>query len=79
MKLQEIRRYDPDWEYIEIGIRKDPVHLQMVIPPKYALSKVVETIKKNTNRSLNKKFVFLKKYFGTDKVSGVKDILFLHW
>jgi len=57
IKLQEIRKYYPDWEYIEIGIKK------MVIPPKYALSKVVETIKKNTSRSLNKKFSFLKKVY----------------
>ena len=35
----------------------------MVIPPKYMVSKVVETIKKNTNRSLCRKFVFLKKVY----------------
>jgi len=46
IKLQEIRKYNSDWEYIEIGIKKDHVHLYMVIPSKYAVSKVVETIKK---------------------------------
>ncbi len=35
----------------------------MVIPPKHAVSKVVETIKKNTSRSLNRKFAFLKKVY----------------
>jgi len=35
----------------------------MVIPPKYAVSMVVETIKKNTSRSLKKKFAFLKKVY----------------
>jgi len=35
----------------------------MVIPPKYAVSKVVEAIKKNTSRSLSRKFVFLKKVY----------------
>ena len=35
----------------------------MVIPPKYAVSKVVETIKKNTSRSLSRKFAFLKKVY----------------
>ena len=35
----------------------------MVIPPKYAVSKVVETIKKNTSRSLSRKIVFLKKVY----------------
>ena len=77
IKLQEIRRYYPYWEYIEIGIKQDHVHLYRVIPPKYAVSKVVETIKKNTNRSLSRKFVFLKKYIGTDKAFEVKGILYL--
>jgi len=63
IKLQEIRKYYPDWEYIEIGIKKDHVHLYMVIPPKYAVSKVVEIIKKNTSRSLSRKFAFLKKVY----------------
>ena len=35
----------------------------MIIPPKYAVSKVVETIKKNTSRSLNGKLAFLKKVY----------------
>ena len=35
----------------------------MVISPKYALNKVVETIAKNTSRSLRRKFVFLKKAY----------------
>jgi len=35
----------------------------MVILPKYAVSKVVETIKKNANRSLSRKFAFLKKIY----------------
>jgi len=35
----------------------------MVIPAKYAVSKVVETIKKNTSRYLNRKFAFLKKVY----------------
>jgi len=35
----------------------------MVIPPKYAVSKAIETVKKNTSRSLSVKFVFLKKVY----------------
>jgi putative transposase len=35
----------------------------MVIPPKYAVSKVVKTIKKNTSKSLNRKLAFLKKMY----------------
>ncbi|MBN2396679.1 MAG: IS200/IS605 family transposase [Candidatus Atribacteria bacterium] len=67
IKLQEIGKYYPDWEYVEIGIKKDYVHLYMVIPPKYAVSKVVETIKKNTSRSLSRKFAFLKKVYWDKK------------
>ena len=47
--------YYPDWEYIEIGIKPDHINLYMVIPPKYAVSMVTETIKKNTSRSLKQK------------------------
>ena len=35
----------------------------MIIPAKYTVSKVVETIKKNTSRSLSRKFTFLKKVY----------------
>ena len=63
IKLQEIRKYYPDWEYIEIGIKNDHIHLFMIIPPKYTVSKVVEAIKKNTSSSLSKKFVFLKRVY----------------
>jgi len=35
----------------------------MVIPPKYTVSKAVETFKKNTSRSLNRKFALLKKVY----------------
>jgi len=58
IKLQEIRKYYPDWEYIELGIKKDHIHLYMVIPPKYAVSKVVETLKSNTSKRLKIKFAF---------------------
>ena len=39
----------------------------MVIPPKYAVSMVVETIKKNTNRSLSRKFNFLQNVYWDKK------------
>ena len=62
-KLQEVRKHYPDWEYIAIGIDKDHIHLHMVIPPKYAVSTVVETLKKNTSRHLSLKFRFLKQVY----------------
>jgi len=39
----------------------------MIIPPKYAVSKVVETLKKNTSRSLREKSRFLDKIYWDDK------------
>jgi putative transposase len=62
-KLKEARKYYPDWEFIEIGIAEDHIHLHMVIPPKYSVSMVIETLKKNTSRELSKKFQFLKNYY----------------
>jgi len=62
-KLQEVRKYYPDWEYMAIGIDVDHVHLHMVIPPKYAVSMAVETLKKNTSRYLSMKFRFLKQVY----------------
>ena len=63
IKLQEIRRYYPDWEYIEIGIKKDHIHLYTVIPPKYAVSRVVEVIKSNTIKALKIKLASFKKVY----------------
>jgi len=63
IKLQEIRRYYPDWEYLEIGIKQDHMHLYMVIPPTYVLSNIMEIINKNTSRYLSRKFAFLKKVY----------------
>ena len=67
IKLQEVRKYYPDWEYVEIGIDVDHVHLHMIIPPKYSVSEAVETVKKNTSRLLRKKFSFLKKVYWDNK------------
>jgi len=67
IKFLEIKRYYPDWEYLAIGIDIDHIHLYMLIPPKYAVSKVVETIKSNTSRALKQKFTFLQKVYWDDK------------
>ena len=67
--FQQLRKYSPDIEFIEIGIDRDHVHLHMVIPPKYAVSQVVNRIKVNTSRQMKQKFSFLEKvYWGTKSV-----------
>ena len=67
IKLLEIKRYYPDWEYLEIGIDVYHIHLYMLIPPKYAVSKAVEIIKSNTSRALKQKFTFLQKVYWDEK------------
>jgi putative transposase len=64
LKMEEVRKFYPDWYYEEIGIAEDHVHVYMVIPPKYSVSMVVETIKKNTSRAMRAKFShFLRKVY----------------
>ncbi len=63
IKLLESRTYYLDWYFNEIGINKDHIHIHMIIPPKYSVSKVVEILKKNTSRSLKEKFTFLTKIY----------------
>jgi putative transposase len=66
IKLQEVRKYYPDWEYMRIGIDVDHVHLHMVIPPKYAVSEAIGVLKKNTSRWLREEFRFLKEVYWDD-------------
>ena len=54
--LWAVWEFHPDWFLEEIGVDRDHVHLHMVIPPKYAVSKVVETLKSVTSRQLKEKF-----------------------
>lgn len=63
LKLEEVRKYFEDWRYVEIGIDVDHIHLHMVIPPKYAVSYVIETLKKNTSRELRSKFDFINQAY----------------
>jgi len=69
LRFQEIRKYKPDLEFVEIGIDKDHMHLHMVIPPKYSVSEIINQIKSNTSRDMKEKFEFLEKvYWRTDSV-----------
>lgn len=54
--LRAVREFHPDWFLEEIGVERDHVHLHMVIPPKYAVSTVLETLKSVTSRRLKEKF-----------------------
>ena len=64
----EVRKFYPDWYVEEIGVGKDHIHIQMIIPPKYSISKVVETMKSVTSRRMKEKFPhFLSKVYWDDK------------
>jgi putative transposase len=63
IKIRETLKYYPDWDYIEIGIDKDHIHIYMIIPPKYAVAKVVQVIKQNTSKSLREKFNFIQERY----------------
>ena len=59
--LFDIQTYHPDVEVERYSIREDHVHLIIIIPPKYSVSRVVGEIKSNTSREVRKRFGWVKK------------------
>ena len=64
VKLLEGCKWRPDWEFIAIGMAVDQVHRPMVIPPKYAVSQAVDTLKANTSRALTEIRLFAQSLLG---------------
>lgn len=61
---KEFKEFFPDIHVDECGIDKDHIHIHCIIPPKYAVSKIVEAFKSNTSRLMRKKFSeFLNKVY----------------
>lgn len=53
----------------ELNIQVDHVHILILIPPKYAVAKVVEILKSNSTKLVRKKFPwFDKPYFNTSSL-----------
>lgn len=50
-----------DVQIEEINIQKDHLHIMLVVPPKYSISKVVGDIKRASSRIMRKRFDYLKK------------------
>ena len=65
IKLDEVRKYYPEIEYVERNIQPDHVHLLLSFPPKYSIAKVVQIIKSNTGKYLRQKFDFIKQRYPT--------------
>ena len=65
MVLRKVIRYYPEIEIMEVNTDVDHMHLLVSIPPKIAISKVVNLIKSNTGKAMRRRFPFLKYvYFG---------------
>ena len=72
IKMEEVRKYYPEIEYIERNVQPDHVHTVVSFPPKYSIAKVVGLIKSNTGKALKEKFDFLKKrYYGDGGIWSV--------
>ena len=67
--VKGISRVYPDIVIKEANCDEDHIHLLMVIPPKRAVSWVVNVLKANTARLMRKKYEFLKYQYG--KKAGI--------
>ena len=71
-KLDEVRKYYPEIEYIERNIQPDHVHIVINFPPKYSIAQVVQIIKQNTGKALRDKFEFIReRYYGRGGIWSV--------
>jgi len=61
--LQGITRLYPEIHIEEANTDEDHVHLLLNIPPKMAVSRVVNMLKSNTGRMMRKRFLFLSKLY----------------
>ena len=62
-KLDEVRKWYPDLHFKERNIQPDHVHLLLVVPPRWSVSKAVNILKTNTSRALKQEFPFLSKLY----------------
>ena len=51
----------PDVVIEEINIQQDHIHIVLVIPPKYSISKVIGDIKRDSSRKMRRKFEYLRR------------------
>lgn len=65
----QVSRIHPDIEVLEVNTDVDHMHLLISIPPKYAVSQVVNMVKANTGRKMREKFPHLDKvYWGVNGI-----------
>jgi putative transposase len=61
--LSHIPDLAPDIEVVKVNVQIDHVHMVVVIPPKYAVARVVQYIKSRSAKALKAKFPFLQKVY----------------
>ena len=61
--LSHIPELDPDIEVVKLNVRVDHVHMVVVIPPKYAVARVVHYIKSQSAKELKAEIPFLGKVY----------------
>lgn len=61
--LYKTQREYPDWYFHKINTGDDHVHLLMEIPPKYAISYVIQQLKARSGLHLKKHFSFIDRIF----------------
>ena len=54
---------NPDIEVIKVNVQVDHVHMVIVIPPRYAVARIVQYIKSQSGKVLREKFSFLGKVY----------------
>ena len=54
---------DPDIEVIKVNVQVDHIHMVIVIPPRYAVARVVQYIKSQSGKAFREKFSFLGKVY----------------
>jgi len=70
--LREIVKRIEAVEVVELNVQPEHVHTVLIIPPKYAVSKVVEILKSQSTKVVRKKFDWLDKvYYGTKSLWSV--------
>ena len=64
-QVPQIQQYHPDVEVQQWSVQIDPIHMVLVIPPKYAVSSIVGKMKANLSRQLRLRYPELKRtYWG---------------
>ena len=66
--MPKILRSLPGCEIVELNIQIDHTHMVIIIPPKYAVSEVLQHIKGVTARKMREKFDWLGKVYWKEAV-----------